>query len=90
MKHLETILQNNALPHYLVAGAIALIIFFLLVGLRYFISTRIRRMTLHTATYWDDILVDVFASTSLVIIAALSVLSGLLALEKSPDRKSVV
>ncbi|WAW09718.1 mechanosensitive ion channel family protein [Oxalobacter vibrioformis] len=83
IKHLHNLFEHNTWQHFLVSGFIALALFVTLFGVRTFISRRLAKIAEHTATKWDDVLVDVFSSTRTDMLILLSVLGGIQTLEMS-------
>ena len=90
MKHLQTILQTNTLPHFLMAFFVCVATFAVLAGLRHFVSTRVHHTAVRTATYWDDILVEAVSSTKTLVLAVFSLLLGLLTLDMSSEARLIL
>jgi small-conductance mechanosensitive channel len=90
MRHLQTLFDNNSLSHFLVAFSTAFVIFAVLIGLRYLMSTQIRRITNRNHALWGNILVEVMASTKILILLIFSLLLGLLALEISNETQRIL
>ena len=77
MEALHRLLEDNTTQTLLIAAAIAIGTFFVLISVRGFINTRLRTLAKRTTLGWDDLLVEVLGHTYSWMLLLISALLGL-------------
>lgn len=85
IRHLLAILENNTPVHLAITALFILVLAACLTGARFLVRRHLARTARHTATRWDDILVDTASATPSGTLLLLSFLLGLQTLEMSSE-----